>query len=277
MTLLELMVSVSLLSVIFLGMYSMFDRTQQAMRSGVNQVDSQEPVRAASDILSRDMQQISRSRIPGVTNFYLVQLDIYPGSSPIIPTPLRQFLPGSASLTNFLYECFFLSKDDQWHGIGYIIAPMSSSLGDRTLYTNGVGSLMRFEVRTNANLAAGNRLLDLYNTAVAAEVGGVLNGAPSAGYTNLNRVADGVVRFHLRAYSTNGVYLQYIPATNLPIALVNMDLPRQVDFELGILEPQIVEQARAIPIPAASHTYLLNQAAHVHLARQRVPILTAAP
>ena len=71
LTLLEMMVAMSLLLIIVLGLYAMFDQTQRAFRSGLTQTDVLESQRAAMDIMARDLEQ-SRPlpAAAGSTKFY---------------------------------------------------------------------------------------------------------------------------------------------------------------------------------------------------------------
>jgi hypothetical protein len=48
--------------------------------------------------------------------------------------------------------------------------------------------------------------------------------------------------------------------------------PAYVDVELGILEPQILQRYRSIPVAAAQREYLSNHVAQVHLFHQRIAI-----
>jgi hypothetical protein len=49
-------------------------------------------------------------------------------------------------------------------------------------------------------------------------------------------------------------------------------IPAYVDIEMGILEPQVLQKYRSIPIPAVQRQYLSNHVAQVHLFRQRIAI-----
>ena len=63
-SLVELLLAVSLMSVIVFGLYSMFNETQKALRSNVRQVDVLEAGRAAIELLVSDLEQASSPGLP---------------------------------------------------------------------------------------------------------------------------------------------------------------------------------------------------------------------
>ena len=58
-SLIEVMVAVTLMSVIVLGLLAMFSQTQRAFRTGITQVDVMEGGRAACELMAREMEQIT--------------------------------------------------------------------------------------------------------------------------------------------------------------------------------------------------------------------------
>src|SRR5438552_11787176 len=70
LTIMEMLVSISLLAVIILGLYAMFDMTQRAFMTGTRQVDIMEGGRAAMDLMVRDLAQASPCGVPSGVNFY---------------------------------------------------------------------------------------------------------------------------------------------------------------------------------------------------------------
>src|SRR5688572_7407791 len=69
-SLIEILVAVTLLSVITIGLLAMFYQTQKAFRIGTSQVDVLESGRAAMQLICRDLQQMHTSTMDNVTNFY---------------------------------------------------------------------------------------------------------------------------------------------------------------------------------------------------------------
>ncbi|MBE0540348.1 MAG: prepilin-type N-terminal cleavage/methylation domain-containing protein [Verrucomicrobia bacterium] len=263
-SLIELLVVVALLSIIILGLLLMFNQTQKAFRTGMAQVDVLESGRAATEMLSRELLQMTPAYSSNGVNFYvgLPKLASY--------SPLSQPLPGSTTpaeaRTNLLEEMFFLTRYNRtWAGIGYLVTPPDE----------GVATLYRF-YGTN-----------LFGQDPATLYGAYLN----ASLTNMSRIIDGVVHFKVRAFDTNGVWIDR--TLNLNITITNgtpaydfgevRDLrfysnavPAFVEFELGILEQRTLERAKSIPA-AARRAYLEKQAGRVHLFRMRVPIRNVDP
>ncbi len=129
-TLLEILVSVALLSFIVLGLFAMFNQIQRAFRSSMTQSDILEAGRAVTEMIPRELEQMVPSRrSPYPLNPYTHGVNFYaeiPNS-----TPLTQPLPGNPlPRTNLLQDCFMLLRQNQtWIGIGYCV---------RTIDTNDV-------------------------------------------------------------------------------------------------------------------------------------------
>jgi Tfp pilus assembly protein PilV len=283
-SLIELLVAVALMSFIVLGLLAMFTQTQRAFRASVNQTDVLESGRVATDMMTRELGQMTASGRAFTTNL----------SVELWQAPLLQGLPGTTyngnpstedQRTNLLQRVFFLTQNNQnWTGIGYIVVPDSTN--------GGVGTLYRFSTNHN-NYGATNIFAEFIRT-------------PLVG---MSRVADGVVHFRLRAFGTNGYPItQGVFGTNSYAAVFRRDafgnvlgplvrntlardplvgvpdivnyafwsnaLPAYVELELGVLEPNVVDHFKAIGNPTAQLNYLSNHVAQVHVFRQRVPIRT---
>ena len=253
MTLLEIMVAVSLLSLIVLTLYNMFDRTQKALRGTRNQTDIAEAGRAGLETLVREIQQM-RSMSSTNPYFYNVYVDNrFNGNSIVVGAN------SNALQTNILLETFFHNFTPQaspavWSGIGYRVA---SSADPRYAPANGVGTLYRFA--TNSARASNALLLNyLYATNAAAT---------NAGY--FQRVCDGVIHFNLKLY-TNGT-----PVNNAyPFSLQDTQLVSHVEVELGIIPPTLLDQAKAFPLAADQMNFLSTKGDKVQMFRQLVPIQT---
>jgi prepilin-type N-terminal cleavage/methylation domain-containing protein len=249
LTLLEMMVAMSLLLIIVLGLYAMFDQTQKAFRGSLTQTDVLESQRAAIDIMVRELEQ-SRP-LPaaiGCTNFYTEV-------NPFASYPLQLPLNGGTNFSTEINSFFFLNTyQSNWTGIAYLIAPTSTNASDQTLFQNGVGTLYRYSVTTNGPVRNATNLLD---------------GFIYSSFSDYQRVADGAVHLRMRAYQSDGYTNTAFTGTLLPV---------YVDLELAILEPRVVEQARAIPNAQAMQAFLrdIKQASKVHLFRQHIPIQTAS-
>lgn len=250
MTLLEIMVAVSLLSLIVLTLYNMFDRTQKALRGTRNQTDVAEAGRAGLETLVREIQQMRAMSSTNyifnvwVTNRFSVNSIVVSNNS----IPL---------LTNILLETFFHNFTPQaspavWSGIGYRVA---SSSDPRSVPGNGVGTLYRFS--TNAARPTANFWVNY--------------GVNLPPVTNFfQRVCDGVIHFNLRLY-TNGIPISFAASG---YDMQDTQMPSHVEIELGIIPPTLLDQAKAFPNPTDQMNFLSTRGDKVQMFRQLVPIQT---
>ncbi len=272
MTLLELMVSMALLTVIILGLYSMFNQTQQALLRGAEEVDVQETARSSFAVLVNELDQARVSHLVDATNFAFA-----PNTN--APTYLRQALIDGSVRTQQLQDLFFLTREgSQWKGVGYFVRatadPRQAMIprpADANLWNVGVGSLYRFEMTTN-HLRTDAYFLqtNFFNFLIDQ-----LPYSNYRSYTNVQKVADGIV--HLRAIGyTNQTLVSFGNVTNnipnLFLTSTNHDNPTHVDIELGVMEPKTLGQARVIPGTFAVSNYLFRASANVLMLRARVPV-----
>jgi len=292
-SLIEILVTVALLTVIILGLLAMFNQTQKAFRSSMTQVDLLESGRAVTAVVAGEMEQMIPTELP-YSGAYL-STNFFAELSPAFNQPLLQGLPGmptapstASQRTNVVQTIFFVSKMNQdWIGTGYQVRPD---------YANaGVGTLYRFS--TNFTKPSAIRLSSNFCFAAATP----LTATPSA----MNRIADGVVHFRVRAFATNGFPISYgtmgtngvfrtnaffpnsnyYRVTNTIVVANNIGgeanyyflsnaLPASLELEVGFLEPHILDRYRGIGNAnvAAQRAYLSNHVAQVHIFRQRIPI-----
>ena len=274
-TVVELLVAVSIMTVIVLALYGMFDQTQRALRSNVAQVDVLEGGRAAMEMISRELSQAQASGVLSNKNFFLA-LNQPPRRMPLVVT--------NEWRTNATQQLYFLSKSNKtWLVLSYRVLPSTNLLSGIPGSTEGVGSLARFTIgATDDAISALDPFLAIMNPNVVPD-------------TNYARILEGVVHFKVRAYDSFGdpmihqVYLtnafRYTnswlepdprDATSTLCVTTNTTLPAFVEVELGLLEPQAAERWKSMPTPLARSNYLARQAGRVHLFRERIP-LRAAP
>lgn len=280
-SLIEVLVVTGLLSIIIIGLVMMFAQTQRAYKLGTTQVDVLEGGRMATDLITRDLQQIAATPY-NTTNFFLATLATVPSTGDRYD-PLAQTLPGSANLrTNLLQETFFLTRENQnWTAVGYFVR--TNETGPTLGFPGGSGgSLYRFE--TNYTDSVLRRFpLQPWHDFVAAAV-----------QTNrASRVLEGVVHFKLRTYTPSGTWITtniyprdvypgvFVTSPGSPpypfgetpyLYFTSNAIPASVEVEFGVLEAREIERARAITSPTARAKYLADQAGKVHLFRWRVPV-----
>ncbi len=304
-SLIEVLVVTGLLSVIIIGLVMMFAQTQRAYKLGMTQVDVLEGGRMATDLITRDLQQLAPAGLPtwsGATNFYVATL-----RAPY--QALSQELPGNAvQRSNIIQDCFLLTRENQtWRGIGYVVRTNDPASGYTGYPGGGIGTLYRYGYDVNG----------VENKASVQELRvnpALLNDRFALGNwnaTNMSRVLEGVVHFTVRAYDSSGRWINfdhpnvfpgfemvYPPNQSHPNQSVTNDarlfslgsrygeigcyfqsntIPASVEIELGVLESREIERARAISSPTARASYLSQQAGKVHLFRWRVPVRNADP
>jgi len=311
-SLVEILVTVALLSFIILGLFAMFNQTQRVFRATMTQTDVLESARAVTDMLAREFAQLTPSRANAI-NYYAQVLNA---------TPLTQKLPGTTlTRTYYLQDFFILTRQNQeWKGIGYCVRTPDANgrLWPAEIAPGraGVGSLYRFAETLPAVYFNKGNLADpmnglpqdpglLFRRFQAAFVPG------SAAISN--RVCEGVVHFQVRAFATNGFPIVsdglttnavfqtnaayyasydygvmrqaavrrragYPDGLNLCYSWSN-SVPAALELELGILEPRILARYNSIQDAVARRNYFQREdlSTRVHLFRQRVPVLNVDP
>lgn len=272
-TLVEIMVVVTLLSLIVLALMAVFSSTQQAFRASVTQADLLEGGRAAIDFMAADVRTLT----PGGANdpsdvHFSVAVTNYGWP----PSPLYQPLVASTFLrSNVLENFFILSRGNAdgvptWYGVGYAVTATNASAGP--LY-----SLYRFATNHPGSTAPSVLYRDYVNFLTNVSRGG-------------SHLMDGVVHLTVRAYDTNGVWMNvgYTNAsgflTNAPqfgetsFRMYNRTLPASVEIEMGVLEDRTLQRAESFGgALAAQSNYLVGAASKVHVFRQRVAIQSVNP
>jgi len=296
----ELLVAMTLLSLIVLALMAVFSSTQQAFRASVTQTGILEGGRAAMDMIASDLRAMTPSGgqsnyiyggvlNSGAMNLFVTNNDNqyppYPGSATTKYIPLKQPLPGtSASRTNLLQWFFVLGRvNTKWTGTGYIVNSATNS----PLYP-----LYRFYAETNIS-APPVTLFQLFQ-----------NDIYYGQWTNMSHVMDGVVHLVVRAYDANGYWLTNEYRYYTPYSQINPpnvwfsppewgevgyhfysnSVPASVEVQLGVLEDRTLQRAESLgivgqppPDDPAQWAYLQGQSGHVQLFRQRVTIPNLDP
>ncbi|MCS7338283.1 MAG: prepilin-type N-terminal cleavage/methylation domain-containing protein [Verrucomicrobiae bacterium] len=287
-SLVEVMVAVTILTVITVGLLMMFNQTQRAFRGSLTQTDVTQSARIVGEVIASELAQAQPAGISNAVNF-LVR----------VPSgPFFQKLPSSAGIvvrTNVCQDVFFLvCENRQWTALGYRVFPTNA----------GAAALYRFS--TNLLSRPPARL----GPSIGAALGTFLYANPATAPGHFRRMADGVVHFRIRAlgteYLTNaqtgmvvwtnhGVWLTR-PITNEQGAVIvavrpddfnrttgeynytffNNALPMLVELELGIVEAPTLERMRALAnSPGAAAQFLAERPQAVHLYRQLLRIRSA--
>jgi len=311
-TLLELMVAVSVMTLVIYTLYALFNQTQIALRKNAAQVDVNEGGRAAMEMIVRELSQMETSGYPAITDPRT--LLTYSGSKSFH----SRITPGnSALLLAYQSDALTPEGDDEDLAEGFrtnILQDFTfTGRGDSGFFVtsyrvigaaDGIGTLARY--RTNGTLrvtAPGQALLnktELFNRFFFD---------PTVSATNslFEPIVAGVIHFRISPYDQLGRplghgSLYYDPlglnlerlgaagqalfpvATNRPVDGTLMQdrdgqsqvqfygaLPDYFDLEMAVVEPQVLEQVRALP-KATQANFLGRQIGKVTLFRQRIPI-----
>ena len=280
----ELLVVMTLLSLIVLALMTVFNSTQQAFRASVTQTDVLEGSRATVDLITSDLRGLAPSdslsnSVYGAVNFFTTNNDtVYFQTY----SPLAQPLPGSSLLrTNLLQWFFVLGRENtKWTGAGYVVNSGSA---------NPLYPLYRYYAEANLNANPSVLFSNFRNT--------IYLNRPNAQWTNLSHVMDGVVHLVVHAYDPKGYQLtntyqfhagQWNTNNNIwfsapqwgevGMCMFSNAVPASVELQLGVLEDRPLARASSLPFQSpAQLNYLAQQAGKVHLFRQRVTIPNVDP
>lgn len=284
LTLLEIMVAVALLVLIMGGLMAMFNQTQRVFMTGLRQVDVLEGGRAAMDVITRDLEQMVAGHRPWDTNFH-ASLRSYS------VTPAQLLGPDNARVQLLtLQEVYCLNRTTDWQAVGYKVLEVDPLSTNTMRFNVLLGSLYRFS--TNNNQLHSTNFLARFRDNVS-EYALMTNG-------HLSRVIDGVVHFKILAFDadgrrhTNNSVVIANPYVEDPVvssrqppavpfyAFKGDALPAYLEVELGVLEPEAVIRARAVPKPNAAayeanlRRFIEDNSGKIHFFRQRIPIRVAA-
>ena len=267
LTVIEMLVSTTLLAVIVIGLTAMFVETQRAFKAGVRQSTTADAGRTVIEMVGNDLSQASDAGMLGVTNlFWSWFTSNY--------TYNYQDLPANVYRTNQQQEIFVLvHTNTEWMGIGYAVSN----------WAPGVGTLYRYLVSTNTPQLTNNILFDGFDAAAGSQQFG----------PHFDRVADGVIHLKIRAFDRFGnefeegedyAYANAFYEFGYPAAAYTNDfyvpaagLPNSIQLEVGVLEPETFEQLRAVPAGSPAQKAFLGRAGgHIQIFRQNIPIAAAS-
>jgi prepilin-type N-terminal cleavage/methylation domain-containing protein len=285
-TLIEMLVTVSLLAIIILGLTAMFSQTRRAFTSSMAQVDVLEAGRATADLISRDLEQMTPAYYSNVPNFYVITSGSYGQTSGLLQ---EQLANPTDIWTNIIQEMVFLTpsqtSNGQWTAVGYRL--------QFTDEQNSIGSLYRFNA---SGLTITNNANGPGNFSYETGANGFLTTAPLNIATNFNRIIDGVTYFRVLAYKTNGVLITngnfntvktinvkggFYPGYDYDYSFTSNATPAYVEVELGVLETQAYQKYLSFlasgAATGAANTYLTTHPGAIHIFRQRIPIRDLDP
>ncbi len=295
MTLVEMIVAVALLVLIVTALLGAFNQTTRAFKTGFNQTDVQESGRAAVEMVTRVLTDLSPSGIGNINPDAFSLFSPLQSASGGVTLPLSTTSPRQQL---FMQKLLVLHRSqDEWIRSAFLVAHHDSNA-----YPWGnpeevlIGSLYRYQFSAltsvtnrgflDANLA--NMLLEPRDV----KIGGI-------DPRRYSRVIDGVVHFSVRTSNMGAEWFDSGRVTNL-VAEVGIYrrlpgletfgvwsrlpdgiseiytgamLPSYVEIEIGLLEQEALTQVRALLADKVATSDFLKRNAHrVHFFRQRVPI-----
>jgi hypothetical protein len=292
-TLVEILVTMVLLSLIVLALMTVFNSTQTAFRASLTQTDILESGRNVMSLIAGDLETMTPSGGLGNNNggFSIFSPVNFYANTNSGYEPLIQSLPASptaAQRTNVLQNFFILGRQNingtpNWVGTGYTVV---SNTPDGGLY-----SLYRFT--TNFPVMAVNPWRLFYTDFSHFLL------YP----TNYSRLMDGVVDLTITPYDPNGLAMTNTyeynyngqlnhsftnsntafvpPSPSIPgvvgFYMYSNTVPASVQVELGVVENTTLQHVEGLPNTAAQMNYLSNHVGQVHLFRQRVWIRNVDP
>jgi len=289
-TLIEVMVAMALLSVIVIALMTVFSSTQSAFRASVTQTDVLESGRATMDLITGDLRAMAPSM--GISN-KVINVPNYDGPGPVNfyvgtnyygnPPLTNSLVASSSERINIQQDVFILSRGNldgvpTWTGTGYAVY----------LSTNNLYSLYRFSASypVAQSLSASNLFWSDFQNFLAA---------PNSANSNYSHLVDGVVDFQIRAYDAGGrpiltnrinIFTNAFGFSATPPRVYYADhsvyffsnaVPASVEIEMATLEDRALQRAESRPFGPLRTKYLEDQAAKVHVFRQRVAIPNVDP
>jgi type II secretory pathway pseudopilin PulG len=272
-TLVEVMVVMTLLTLIVVALMGVFSATQSAFRASVTQTDVLESGRAAMDLITADLRAMTPS---GGTSGGAVNFCVTTNFSNA--AMIQSLTASGASRTNVQQNLFILSQGNlngvaTWYGTGYAVKVSPSNTYSLYRYAN--------HYPVAQTVAASN----LFYT----EFINFINYPDYPASSTYSHLLDGVVGFRVQAFDPNGGVINYIvpnqiytnSLTGQPgqigYVFYSNAVPASVEIELSTLEDRALQRAASRPYGAVRDQYVQGQAGRVHVFRQRVAIPNVIP
>ena len=224
-TLLEMLVTVSVMTMIIYVLYALFDTTQSALRKNAAQVDVNEGGRAAMEMIVRELSQMEVSGFPPMMDAHSGRVwsgsksfhsRPTPGTSPLLLAYQSDALTAEATgsdlaqgfRTNVLNDFTFTSRGE----LGFDITSFRVVNVD-----NGIGVLSRFD--TAGSLHSADPRASMVNKSLAFNLHFDAAVAQPSDTGLFQPITDGVVHFRITAFDQYGRELMATSAWPDPLGL----------------------------------------------------------
>lgn len=262
-TMIELMVSVTLISFIILTLYQMFNITQKQLRRAMTQVDTLESGRVAKLMLETDLKLAAALDSSEVapsfywsTNWSEHVMNLTPVTNLTITSPVQSndivLVPS--------WDRFFINTEDDTlspnnkGGVGYHVGTPTNAWIPPY---NGMGTLYRYGYYTNQ---FDDSIWNTFRTSNSVDY--------------MSRVIDNVIHFKVKPYptdsvSTTGLRAGYnIDEEGVQLhSFIGDNMPTLVEIELGYLDEVTAKQALALGDNDAAKAFISSRPEKVTLFR----------
>ena len=230
-SLIEILLAVSIMSVIVFGLFSMFNQTQKALIASHNQVDVLGAGRAVIELLTEDISQAESPGLPvnpglalgNQLPHMLGTLDRAYNYQPVIQT-----VADGSIRTNTLQNFFYLTRSNLvWVAKGYFFSPSTNFVAAGNAQSLGFGTLFRYaSVNVNADANASedffrpqrrmnHQLLEnFWDQYLSVRSVSPLQSTNQSFNLVVSPMVEGVVHFHLQPIDSYGNPMRYY--TNNP-------------------------------------------------------------
>lgn len=285
-TMIELMVSVTLISFIILSLYQMFARTQEQMRRAMRQVDTLESGRAIMNVIQRDLSLMTYPDQTAINPGFMWSTNwttnIAGYKTIRITSPVDNSIDMATEFDRFFFNTFDSTMTlTNYGGVGYHVG---SSTNKFVPPADGIGTLYRYS---------------FYDYAYNQNVWRIFNqGTNHTDYERISsRLIDNVVHFRVNPYPTNSAGINNWSATdrgrwnnvnfnsdpqgNIVWSFVGQTLPQLVEIEIGYVDEETAGEARALLPEGTTDTtparnFIASRPEKINLFRFVVPIRVAS-
>lgn len=300
MTLMEIIVAVSLLVLIVTALLGAFNQTTRAFKTGFNQTDVLESGRAATEMVTRVVSDLSPS---GQGNTNLLAFSLLSTLQTADNGVVLDLSSSAPRRRLFMQKLLLLHRNEQeWVRSAFLVGHLDTN--NPSLWNSPedvvIGSLYRYQVSVRSAVTnreyLGNDLANLLLEPRNTQIGAI-------DPRRFSKIIDGVVHFSIRTSNVGAEWIDSGRVTNLvseidvyrrlpgyeplgrwsrildPGTGAESDiytgamLPSYVEIEIGLLEQEALSQIRALLADKVSTSqFLVRNAQRIHFFRQRVPI-----
>jgi prepilin-type N-terminal cleavage/methylation domain-containing protein len=262
-SLIEVLLAVSIMSVIVFGLFSMFNQTQKALLATSKQVDILGSGRAAIEVLVEDIQ---KAEAPGLPVFSLESISAQrPHMQGTIDRaynyrPVVQKLVDNYTVrTNLLQSVFFLTRSNlNWVAKGYFFSPTTNFVANPNTQSLGFGTLFRFssvnvdltvndiEQRYQPNRKMNEQLLrNFWEHYEFVQNISPLDATNRVFNLSVSPLVEGVVHFNLQPIDSDGRHMRYYNEfSDVANQVINRDYPNTILEREEINNEPLTSQTR---------------------------------